>query len=227
MVRMGTAARVPRGFTALLWEADKLNPNAQVIKEILDKNPRSIYDRSGSSDYRETALHKCVRGGNERSLECVRILLAYRPDINALTDDVDEDADADLTPLDYAVQSDGDKTWEIIKLLVDEGAERNNPRESKYDYAIEEYIASKKRRNEIVYKQAYRGLAGPSPNGKRPAIPEAVLGLEINRFLRNIPHEERSIEFPERGAARRRKSRKGKGRKGKGRKGKSRKSKKN
>jgi hypothetical protein len=106
----------------IINEASKLNPNAEEIKKLLERDPNLIFARSPARDDRETLLHKCVMGGNNYSLECVKVLLAHEPkiDINGLTDD--GMTDEGLTPLDYAFQSEGPAKEEIIKLLEDNGA---------------------------------------------------------------------------------------------------------
>ena len=106
----------------IIREASKLNPNAEEIKKLLEGDPNLIRARSPARDDRETLLHKCVMGGNNYSLECVKVLLAHEPkiDINGLTDD--GMTDKGFTPLDYAFQSEGPAKGEIIKLLEDNGA---------------------------------------------------------------------------------------------------------
>ena len=130
-----------RGRTPLLWQADNSNP--EVIQVLLDKDPSLIYDKSSVRDNRETALHKCVSPAYKTSLECVKILLAHKPpiDINGLTDD--GDSDEAFTALDYAVRTDNEVTWPIIKLLLDNGGIRHDTTPSDYDAAIREYMAAK------------------------------------------------------------------------------------
>jgi ankyrin repeat protein len=133
---------ITRHHTPILWQAMRSNP--EVIKVLLNHNPKLIYDRANWLRDRETLLHKCVRSGTEKSLECIKILLAHKPpiDINGVTDD--GDTDAAFTPLDYAVHTNNDKTWDIIELLLDNGAVRRDNRPSNYDIAIREYMAAKK-----------------------------------------------------------------------------------
>ena len=131
-----------RGRTPIIWQAMRSNP--EVIKVLLNHNPKLIYERAGLREDRETLLHKCVLSGTEKSLECIKILLAHKPpiDINGLTDD--GDTDEAFTPLDYAVHTNNDKTWDIIELLLNNGAVRRDNRPSNYDISIREYMAAKK-----------------------------------------------------------------------------------
>jgi len=133
---------ITRRHTPILWQAMRSNPD--VIKVLLNHNPKLIYDRASLSEDRETLLHKCVLSGTEKSLECIKILLAHKPaiDINGVTDD--GDTDEAFTPLDYAVHTNNDKTWDIIELLLDNGAVRRDDRPSNYDISIREYMAAKK-----------------------------------------------------------------------------------
>ena len=149
LVRKGANLRIlgDRGMTPILFQASR--GNAEVIKVLLKADPKLIYDRSGFRDNRETLLHKCVLGADNKALECVKVLLAHEPkiDINGLTvyaDYADEGEEEEFTPLDYAVQTDGPATKEIIKLLIDNGAIRHSTQSSDYDAFIDEYIASKK-----------------------------------------------------------------------------------
>ena len=131
-----------RGRTPIVWQAMRSNP--EVIKVLLDKDPKLIYERAGFSEDRETLLHKCVLSDDAESLECIKILLAHKPpiDINGVTDD--GDTDEAFTPLDYAVHTDNSLTQDIIKLLVDHGAVRRDGRPAMYDAFVKEYKASKK-----------------------------------------------------------------------------------
>ena len=131
-----------RGRTPIIWQAMRSNP--EVIKVLLNHDPKLIYDRAGLSENRETLLHKCILSDHAKSLECIKILLAHKPaiDINGVTDD--GDTDEAFTPLDYAVHTDNPLTQDIIKLLIDHGAVRRDTRPAMYDAFVKEYKASKK-----------------------------------------------------------------------------------
>ena len=143
LIDKGAKLRVhTKGRTPIVWQAMRSNP--EVIKVLLDKDPKLIYERAGFSEDRETLLHKCILSNSGNRVECIKILLAHTPpiDINGVTDDGDTD-DA-FTPLDYAVQTDNEETWDIIQLLVDNGAVRYDNTPSNYDNEIREYKAANK-----------------------------------------------------------------------------------
>lgn len=155
-----------RGRTPIMWQAMRSNP--EVIKVLLDKDPKLIYERAGFREDRETLLHKCVLSGSEKSLECIKILLANKPpiDINGVTDD--GDTDEAFTPLDYAVHTNNEHTWDIIELLINNGAIRRDDRPSNYDTAIREYMAAKKISKFVNNKTNLRRKieANFAPNGE-------------------------------------------------------------
>ena len=194
------------------------------IKKLLERDPNLIRARSPARDDRETLLHKCVMGGNNYSLECVKVLLAHEPkiDINGLTDAGEDEG---LTPLDYAVQSNGPATKEIIKLLIDNGATRESPQPSEYDAFIDEYIAGKKIGKFMIGVNSKRRTlhnAWRAPNINNPDNTNNRGGEAYQALLAKV---EKSGNFSRKSRkwSKPRKSRKGyklrKSRKGKGRKG--------
>lgn len=211
----------------IIEEASKKNPNARVIKDLLTTDPRLIYTRSGVRDNRETLLHKCVSGGDYTSLECVKVLLAHEPkiDINGLTDYADYadyadegegEGEEEFTPLDYAVQTHGPATKEIIKLLIDNGAIRQSSQPSDYDAFIDEYIASKKIGKFMIGVNSKRRTLHNSWRAPNINNPNNQGGEAYQALLEHVKNSGKFSRKSHKGS----KSRKGrKPSKGKGRKG--------
>jgi len=122
-----------RNMTPLLSQANSTRPN--LIAYLLSLDPQLIKD---VDDTGETALHICVRHAYEESLECAKILLAANPPV-----DINYINNKGLTALDLAVRSTNVATKDIIKLLLEHGAVRNDKTPSRYDYFINEYIATR------------------------------------------------------------------------------------
>lgn len=200
-----------RGLTPFLWQSLKLQP--EIIKLLLDKDPSIISDRD-VNEY--TALHFAVLHGYPESLECAKILLSHKPKI-----DINAKDNAGQTALDAAVMSDGDTTGEIIRLLIDKGANitlSTIAKRSNYARFVNDYVEHrrwhKEQTNRITHNQAYRGLANKG-------LPENVVGINIKGFVEGpvTPGQGRP-EYPARNSRKSRKSLKGKSRKGKSRKNK-------
>jgi len=96
-----------------------------ILAYLLSLDPELIKDVDYSG---ETALHLCVRHAYEDSLKCAELLLAANPPV-----DINAKNKKGFTALDLAISSTNVATERIIKLLIDNGADRytrNIPRGS-------------------------------------------------------------------------------------------------
>jgi len=188
-----------RGLTPFLWQSLKLQP--EIIKLLLDKDPSIISDRDVNG---YTALHFCATQGENESLECAKILLSHKPKI-----DINAKDNGGQTALDAAVMSDNVETENIIRLLIDKGANTTLStiaKRSNYARFVNDYVEHRKwqkeQTNRITHDQAYRGLANKG-------LPENVVGVNIKGFVEGAvaPGQGRP-EYPARGSRKSRKARK-------------------
>jgi ankyrin repeat protein len=129
-------SRGPGGITPLLMNAGAIDMT--IFTYLLSLDPNLIKDVSANGD---TALHLCVKYmyPSGRSLKNAKIILEANPTV-----DINYINKKGFTALDLAIQSKDSAREPIIKLLIDNGAVRNDTTPSQYDASIKEYKASKK-----------------------------------------------------------------------------------
>ena len=186
-----------RGLTPFLWQCLKIH--TQVIKLLLQKDPSLISDKDANG---YTALHLVVLHGYPASLESAKVLLEHRPKI-----DINAKDNSGQTALDAAVMSDNVETENIIRLLIDKGANTTLSavaKQSKYAKFVNDYVEHKRwqkeQKNRITHDQAYRGLANKG-------LPENVVGVNIKGFVEGpvAPGQGRPA-YPARGSRKSRKA---------------------
>ena len=127
-------SRGPGGITPLLMNAGAID--MAIFTYLLSLDPNLIKDVDANGN---TALHLCVKYPSVFTLKNAKIILAANPtvDINYINKN-------GFTALDLAIQSKDSAREPIIKLLIDNGAVRNDTTPSQYNASIKEYSSRKK-----------------------------------------------------------------------------------